>query len=139
MKWWKKSPRYPKLKHIDPSMPSNKFLKITSTLTHKQSSILTQLRTGHVPLNKYLHKIRKTHSPLCPQTGCIYATEDIRHFIFACPAYTHARHTLARKLGKKALSSPNLLANEDFIQHTLTYLNNTERFKGNFGNIMFDQ
>ena len=44
---------------IDPSLPSDKYLKITNSLNRGQISILTQLRTGHAPINKRLHRIRK--------------------------------------------------------------------------------
>jgi RNase H len=91
--WWMNSPRYKKLKNIDPSLPSDKFQKITSNLNRGQTSILTQLRTGHIPLNKHLHTIHKTNTSLCPQDSCCNATEDIHHYLFTCPSYTHASIT----------------------------------------------
>jgi hypothetical protein len=56
-KWrrkWEGSPRYPKLNKIDPLMLSNKYSRITVGLWRKQAGIITQIQTGHVPLNKYL-------------------------------------------------------------------------------------
>src|SRR5258706_14331371 len=52
--WWKMSKCYKRIKCIDPSLPSRKFIKATSGLNCKQTSILTQLRTDHVPLNGHL-------------------------------------------------------------------------------------
>ena len=53
--WWKSSPRYARMVKIDPSLPSKKYIKATSNLTTAQAILLTQLRTGHAPLNKHLH------------------------------------------------------------------------------------
>jgi ribonuclease HI len=72
---WQKSPRYTRMKRTDPSAPSNNFLKLTANLPRKLTSILTQLRTGHAPLAKHLHRIKKADSPLCP--ACLQETETI--------------------------------------------------------------
>jgi ribonuclease HI len=50
-----KSPRYQRMREIDPSILSLQFMKIVSLLTWRAASLLIQLRTGHVPLNKHLH------------------------------------------------------------------------------------
>ena len=68
--WWRESPRYARLKDIDPSLPSKKFAEITSTLTHRQISLLTQLRTGHAPTFDHLHRIGCSNTPICPQDSC---------------------------------------------------------------------
>ncbi|KAG2125441.1 hypothetical protein DEU56DRAFT_688728, partial [Suillus clintonianus] len=68
-KWstmWKKSPRHARASIIDPSMPSNKFIKLIATLPKRQASIYTQLRTRHAPLNQHLHRIGKSITPNCP-------------------------------------------------------------------------
>lgn len=48
---WKKSSHYMLSNSIDKSLPSNKFLQLVDNLPRSHSAILTQLRTGHVPLN----------------------------------------------------------------------------------------
>jgi len=58
-KWLKGSPRCQKLQRIDPSMPSSKFRKDTASLVRWQASLLIQLRTGHIPLQKQLHRVGK--------------------------------------------------------------------------------
>ncbi|KAI0042452.1 hypothetical protein FA95DRAFT_1500077, partial [Auriscalpium vulgare] len=65
---WKASPRYTRYARLDPLMPSNKFLKLVANrqITRAHSSILFHLRTGHVALNKHLHRIGKIDSPRCP-------------------------------------------------------------------------
>jgi hypothetical protein len=138
-RWWTKSPRFKKMRLIDPSLPSDKYINITSTLNHRQTSILTQLCTGHAPINKHLHKIQKNDSPNCPHATCNGMTEDVHHLLFTCPQYTHERYLLTRKIGKKALSSATLLADKDTIPHTLEYLNKTGRFRHRYGDIAPDQ
>ncbi|KAG2742523.1 hypothetical protein P692DRAFT_201795598 [Suillus brevipes Sb2] len=60
------SPRYARFKEIDPSFPSKGFAKLAEKLPRCHASLLIQLRTGHIPLNKHLHRISKAPSPLCP-------------------------------------------------------------------------
>jgi hypothetical protein len=138
-KWWRNSPRFKKMRRIDPSLPLDKYIKITSTLNHRQTSILTQLRTGHAPINKHLHRIGKIDSPNCPQATCRGITEDTHHLLFTCPRYTHERYHLMQKTGKKAFNSTKLLADKNIIPHTLDYLNKIRRFRHIFGDIAPDQ
>jgi hypothetical protein len=53
---WKASPRYNKINTLDPSFPSNKFIKLISDdrLSRMDASHICQLRMGHIPLNAYL-------------------------------------------------------------------------------------
>jgi len=48
-----KSLRYMWLTQVDASMPSPRFRKTTQDLLCAQASLLIQLRTGHVPLQKH--------------------------------------------------------------------------------------
>jgi len=129
--WCKRSPRFKRTKCIDRSFPSNKYIKITSSrsLNRRQTSILTQMRTGHAPINSHLHRIRKVDTPYCPQNSCTNAIEDIHHLFFTCPHYIRARFHLMYIIGIKPFTMPKLFANENIIPHTLTYLNNIGRFK----------
>ncbi|KAF8581772.1 hypothetical protein K439DRAFT_1618809 [Ramaria rubella] len=63
---FKASTRYPKISSIDPTTPSAKFRKLTMTLSRSQASLLIQLCTGHVALNKHLATIGAIESPTCP-------------------------------------------------------------------------
>ena len=51
---WKRSPRYESISLIDNILLSNQYLKLIDPLDRQQSAILTQLRTGHIPLNQHL-------------------------------------------------------------------------------------
>jgi len=60
------SPIFKRLRQNNPTMPSPAFRKATQELPCMQVSLLFQLRTGHILLQKYLHRIRKASSPKCP-------------------------------------------------------------------------
>ncbi|KAG2029191.1 hypothetical protein BDR03DRAFT_881577 [Suillus americanus] len=73
------SPRYAKFKEIDPSFPSNHFNKLADDYPRKHATLLIQLRTGHIPLNKHLHRISRSPSPTCP--ACEEREESVHHWI----------------------------------------------------------
>ncbi|KAF9562847.1 hypothetical protein CPC08DRAFT_620587, partial [Agrocybe pediades] len=90
---WLTSPRRKKMKKIDKDFLFKKFSKITNELTRRQTSILVQLRTGHFPLNDYLHKRKLAPSPLCHACN-EQRRETINHLITECPAYQTQRRKL---------------------------------------------
>ena len=55
-KIWTESPRKERFSRIDPDFPFNKFRKKLFKLSRNQSSLIMQLRTGHMPLIFYLNK-----------------------------------------------------------------------------------
>jgi hypothetical protein len=70
------------------------------------------MRTGHVPLNAHLARIKQAESPFCPHCGGD-TKETVIHFILQRPHYKHERHTLIRKLCWKAFSLEFLLSNRE--------------------------
>ena len=55
--------------------------------------------TGHIGLNKHLHRINRSDTPNCP--NCIDTEETVAHYIGQCPAYSRMRgDTLAAHLQK---------------------------------------
>src|ERR1700678_68322 len=79
------SHRSAKMLGIDPSMPSTKFPLETAPYERRHTSILTQLRTSHVPLQSYLHRFKIEPYPTCPH--CHVEPESVTHFLKYCPAY----------------------------------------------------
>jgi hypothetical protein len=130
---WLRSPRFSKLSKIDPSCPLSKFQKATAELTRAQTSVLIQLRTGHIGLNKHLARIKRSDTPLCP--SCRLAEESVHHLLFDCPAYRNERHLLNQALGRKASSLKFLLNHAKGIQAVLKYIGRTGRLKKNFGDV----
>ncbi|KAF8518135.1 hypothetical protein BU17DRAFT_31426, partial [Hysterangium stoloniferum] len=64
-KFWKLSSRYLKMSKIDNKLPGRHIFNTLASLSHRASSILVQLCTGHITLKVFLHKIRATDSTLC--------------------------------------------------------------------------
>ena len=91
-KEFQKSSRYKRAVRIDPKAPTSNFMKITAKLTKSQASILAQLRTGHVPLQAYLHRFKLADTPICP--SCRTEPESITHYMLYCTTYTAQRRRL---------------------------------------------
>ena len=127
-KQWKSSKRYAHLSRIDPSAPSKKFLSITSHLPKSKAGIVYQLRSGHVALNKHLHRINKSDTPSCLQCEA-GPPETVHHFLFDCPRYDRERHRLRNSLGRRALSTSHLLAHKEGLKELMKYVAETGRFK----------
>jgi ribonuclease HI len=122
---WKKSPRAHRTKHMDSSLPLSKFLKLISdpNISRKGASWLYQLRSGHIPLNAYLHRFKRAESASCP--ACGHHNETTQHFLLDCPAYAHERWPLISGKSQKNKEYGNLVGRPknaipiiDFIQAT---------------------
>jgi ribonuclease HI len=124
---WKRSPRFPLINSLDKTLPSNGYLKLVSSLNRQQSAILTQLRTGHSPLNLHLFRIHRSETPSCPHCQGI-TVETVKHYLLQCPHYQHKRHILRRKLKRSADSLPFLLSNRAAIKPLIIYIRSTKRF-----------
>ena len=135
-KWvnmWADSPRKNRFARIDPDFPFNNFRKKLFKLPRNQSSIIMQLRTGHFPLNFYLHRIGKIETDKC--TKCMenpinaQITETINHFLFDCQAYHLARQALIAKIGRNNLSLSKIMKSTDRMKALVTFINRSGRFK----------
>lgn len=127
---WKDSPRYRKFKRIDSSTAtaaSRAYWKLSRGLPRKLLSILTQLRTGHAPLQKHLNNIRKVNSPTCP--CCKRHPETVYHYLMECPAHRAPRDRLRRNVGPRNFSYSSLLTTAETLPHLFWYVNDTGRFK----------
>lgn len=67
---------------IDSALPGRHIAKLYDKLNKKEASILSQLRTGHARLNRFLAKINVTESGQCE---CGQGEEIVRHFVLFCP------------------------------------------------------
>ena len=134
---WKASKRHANSNKIDTSLPSDNFLHIINQLRRNQASLLVQLRTGHIPLNTVLHRMRKIDTPDCPhcKNGI---RETVLHFLLTCPHYANARRLLQSKLRREASSIPFLLGTRKGIPHLLRYVSNSNRLKTIFGEVRPD-
>ena len=118
---------------IDPTLPSASYLKLTSALSCKQTNLLTQLRTGHIPLYAHLARIRKTPSAACPT--CSEAPETVAHYLLHCPTYALTRATIFAPLGRARRTLRDLLNTKKGIKLLFRYVNATRRFQRIFGTL----
>ena len=125
--WWTCSKCYNRIKSINPSFPSMRFIMATLGLNWKHTSTLTQLCTDHILLNGYLCWINKTVSPNCP--NCLGVTENMNHYLFFCHKYNLQRHKLILTLKHKPFIKKFILTDKSTIWHTLNYINETRRFR----------
>ena len=125
---WKASNRSTHLSRIDPSAPSKKFLSLTSHLPKSKAGVVFQLRSGHIALNKHLHRLNKSDTPSCLQCEA-GPPETVHHFLFDCTRYDRERHKLRIALGRKAHSTSHLLAHKEGLKELLGFVAATGRFK----------
>ena len=139
MKWqwqgkWSSSPQFANVKWINSSLPSDNYLHIIDQLQHNQASILTQLRTGHIPLNLILHRIWRHDTPDCPH--CQQGTwETLLHYLLKCPHYAGAWWQLHVRTAQRSPLILFLLSNRKGILHLLYYVSNTNHLKATFGEV----
>ncbi|KAF5372349.1 hypothetical protein D9615_009262 [Tricholomella constricta] len=130
---WQKSPRYTKYEAFKEGLPFNNFRRATEGLTRRQYSLIVQLRTGHAPLNKHLYRLTVVDSPKCQH--CPDDEETLRHFLYQCSNYRHARTDMTAKLGRDAYAADTLYGTKKGIKALLQYIADTERLKDTFGDV----
>lgn len=126
-----KSPRFARSYELDPSVPFSPFRKIAENLNRKTTSLLAQLRIGHVPLQAYLHRFKRAESPTC--LSCNEAPETVIHYFLRCPAFAKQRRILENAFDTKARSLRTLLSDEDSLGPVFQYINATRRFHSIYG------
>ena len=134
---WKTSPRCRHMSGIDKSVLSKKWMKLIKPLLRKQTSIVMQLHTGHIGLNKHLHRIKCLDSPHCP--NCNENTiKTVHHFFFDCTRYRRERSILHRKLRRHTHDISHLLTHPTATLPLLKYIHMTGRLKQTFRAIYQD-
>jgi ribonuclease HI len=132
-KAWTKSPRYEHMKDFEPTAPSKKYLTLVTPLPRKAASILTQLRTGHAPLAKHLHRIGKADSPICPT--CRQNDESVQHYILHCTTHHQARQKLRHDTGGRDIKIKELLSRPKTMRALFQFVATTQRFQNVYGDI----
>src|SRR5882724_6507627 len=112
-------------------MLSSKFCRDTVCLSRGRASALVQLSTGHILLQKHLHRIGKADSPMCP--ACHSHKETVHHFLLMCPAHAWQRRWVKGKLRRTARSVRTLLLSPKAFDVMFQYVNSTGQFKATFG------
>lgn len=133
---WKKSPRYTKISRVDPTLPSDQYFKMVKSLPKAVTSLLTQLRTGHAPLNGHLHAIAAVDSSHCQH--CPGTPETVLHFLMNCPRYRSQRHQLRRELGRNVNNLSYLLPSKKAVPPVVKFVNATHRLRPTYGVIRLE-
>ncbi|THU78437.1 hypothetical protein K435DRAFT_591811, partial [Dendrothele bispora CBS 962.96] len=94
---------------------------------------LVQLRTGHIPLRKHLHRICRADTPICP--CCRRHPETVHHFLLRCPAHATARQRLRTEIGSRRCTTQALLTQKKLLPALFDYINATERFTHQYGTL----
>jgi ribonuclease HI len=136
---WSSSPRHVRMARIDKSFPFTKFRMILHGLSRAQSSLLVQIRSGHIPLNAHLYRLNCVDTDRClacaDRPGITSTKETVTHFLFDCPAYQNERHYLDAALGRHNRSLEHIMSKEKSIRELLQYIGCTKRFKKSHGDV----
>ncbi|KAI0037343.1 hypothetical protein FA95DRAFT_1460707, partial [Auriscalpium vulgare] len=127
------SPRCTHIRRIDPSTPSNKFRRATVHLPRRQSSLLIQLRSKTIALQRYLHHIKRADNATCP--ACEQSDETVFHFLMECPAHEEPRRRLGQAVGRAKMKMDYLLSNKKAFPKLFQFIHETKRFEDAFGDV----
>lgn len=72
--------------------PNKAIFRLYQGLDTPERTVLTQLRTGKIGLNAYLHTIKVRDSPICENCN-LRVPETPHHVLFHCPRYGALRAT----------------------------------------------
>ena len=129
---WLKSPRRRRFEMIDDTFPFSGFRRRQNKLSRAHSSLMVQIRSGHLPLNLYLHRIGKTDSKQCQACRTNdeeeTPTENVTHFLYDCPAYANQRSTLFRKIGAANIAIRDIMLQTKSMKALAQYIITTGRF-----------
>jgi len=125
---WSKSPRYKRAKSIDSSLLSKKFMALISNpkISRAATSKIFQLRTRHIPLKAYLHKIKCAQDASCDKCG--YPRETPQHYLLECPEYEKERRRLLEGRSGSKRKFASLVTDEEHICKLANYITETKRF-----------
>lgn len=121
---WADSERGRRYSRFDTTPPSARVTRMYRGLKRGQAALLTQLRTGHVALNQYLHRIGAVDSPLCTRCGEL---ETVDHFLLRCPRFLEPRQTLRGQLKGQILSARSLLGSRPNLAPLMAFIESTGR------------
>lgn len=93
-------------------------------LPRRHASLIMQMRSGHIGLNKFLHRIGASESPLCNHCDL---PETVPHYLLCCRRFDPERHALRRKV-KGQLSLRTLLSTRKARSALIEYIEATKRF-----------
>jgi hypothetical protein len=122
---WRKGKERRNMAKFDRKPPSNVIRRIYSNLDRSNASLVTQLRSQHIPLASYLHQIKAIDSDLCLRC---FDPETADHFLLKCPCWDTQRAKLRKAIGRHRFNLTTLLALPQTIKATLEFVHETNKF-----------
>ena len=131
---WAKSPRYSRCADLyEDDHLFAAFKGATKGAARNQFSLLVQLHTGHVPLNKHLHRLGKVNSDVC--NACKLHAETVTHYLLECCGYDDEREKMLRTIRRQTTDLGTLFGSREGIKATLQYVEDTGRLRNSFGDV----
>lgn len=124
---WRASPRYRRMRESCDRLSPRQLRRLLLSRRRDEMSTIVQLCTGHVPLDKHLHRINRSPSPICQRCG--RAPESTRHYILECDGYTQQRHSLRVRLGRGSDRLRIILSTANGHQQLVRYVATTRRLE----------
>ncbi|KAF8806354.1 hypothetical protein BYT27DRAFT_7102800 [Phlegmacium glaucopus] len=106
---------------------------MTARYSKRYTSILTQLRTQHAPLQAYLHRFKRAESPICQQ--CMSEPETTMHYLLLCTKFAGPRNRLRRELKVERELDMGILGDPKNLTAIFRYINATKRFEDTHGKL----
>lgn len=101
--------------------------KALCKLPRPEATMVAQLRSGHCPLNDYLHRFKAVDSPKCKLCK---QCETVDHLLLQCRKFAGLRRVLLTEARKQS-TAPNrtqLLTNPDLFEAVATFVRRSFRF-----------
>ena len=83
---------------MDKALPREHMIPVYNSLKREEAGILSQLRTGHTPLNENLARIGAEETAIC---ACGISRESTQHFLFHCPKWNNERTSLRETMADR--------------------------------------
>lgn len=123
-KWkeeWDTSTTGRQLYKVQPSISKSNLDKYRN-LSRIESTILFQMRTGKIGLNKFLHEVKIRDSPAC-QCGAHHQTTN--HILLECPDWTDLRNKLLWQGGAGPRDTTVLLNDPTYSKRAARFMART--------------
>ena len=130
---WKQSTWYARIDYLVLGLPQQNYFMAITKLSHKHTSIIIQLITGHILLAKHLHQINKANSLLC--LCCHEHEEMVSHFILHWPTHWMAQVTLFKGTPHAEQNLPQLLSTNEARSCLLNFIAHTTHLWSVFGDV----
>ena len=125
------------MERTDDAFPFNSYRECQNKLSRAHASLLMQVRSGHLPLNFYLHRIGKAETKNCQacqlEPGDETPAETIHHFLYDCAAYTDQRNSFIRSIGAPNIALKDVMLQTKRMKALAQYITRTKRSRTQSG------